>query len=134
VRVHPMEQIDHYRTLIAGIPEGSGAEVLYSQGPGLNDLLQMSAAAVTFNSTVFLDCLYFGVPIISFGWHHFSYKRQIADLGVFQFCASLAELEIMVGKALRGELLAFESAIEPFRAATSEIKLRDSLGELINAG
>lgn len=127
IRVHPLEQIGYYSRLVSSMPEAVGVSVEYSQGPGLMELLSQAAATVTYCSTVFLDCLRLRVPVISFGWHDFSFKKQIAREGVFYFADSLESLREVVGRALRSELPAFEGATHPFLDRTPEGYLRHQL-------
>ena len=77
IRVHPLERVAEYRTRLDKL---CGAEIerpilTFSQGSELESLLSRAAVAVMFSSTVFLDCIKIGVPIVSFDWHHFSYKN-----------------------------------------------------------
>ena len=133
IRVHPMEQVGTYESVMQRLTQESevGVNVSYSLGPGLDDLIRRAAVAVTFASTAFLDCLRHRVPIVSFGWHDFSYKRQIAKYGVFHFCASLAELGQLVRKAVQGELPAYASATTPLLANTSEEELKEQIRQLL---
>jgi hypothetical protein len=134
IRVHPLEHIEYYKKLIAGLTAGLGVspEISYSQGPGLEALLEMATVAVTYNSTVFLECLRLNVPIISFGWYDFSYKKQIEQYGVFHFCASLQELSAMTSRAVAGDLPPYRLSVEPFLAKSSEASVRSSLSFLVN--
>jgi len=134
IRVHPLESKDSYESLIQRLTsqEQIGVSVSYSQGDGLDDLLRRSAVAVTFSSTVFLDCLRHKVPVISFGWHDFSYKRQIAKNGVFHFCESLSELHQMVCNGVRGALPAFISSTEPFLASTPDDVIREQIRHVLD--
>lgn len=130
IRVHPMEQIGYYERLVSSLQEGKGVTVEYSQGQGLTELLAQAAAVVTYCSTVFLDCLRLRVPIISFGWHDFSFKKQIESDGVFYFANTLESLRGLVGSALRSELPAFSGAAAPFLAQTPDKQLRAQLASL----
>lgn len=133
IRVHPLEQIGAYESIMERLAEKTGKEVTvrYSQGNGLEELLQRAAVAVMFSSTAFLDCLRHKVPVVSFGWHDFSYKRQINERGVFHFCESLAELSGMVRKAVQGGLPAFLLSTEPFLANVPEAEMREEIYRLI---
>lgn len=133
VRVHPLESVGYYQHRINNIkyPAGKGLSITYSQGEGVDNLLYQSAVAVTFSSTVFLDCLRLNVPIISFGWHHFSYKKKIQQYSVFHFCRSLAELEDMVGRALSGNLQPYEDSVEPFLSTMTEECARSHIERLL---
>lgn len=135
IRVHPMEQIGSYEAHMQRLISecGVGVQITYSQGHGLDELLERSAVAVTFSSTVFLDCLRHRLPIVSYSWHDFSYKRQIGEYGVFHFCDSLADLRQLVRKALQGELPAYPSSTEPFLAVTHEAELKGQICRLLDA-
>jgi hypothetical protein len=132
IRVHPLEPVAYYRkrvgallARVAGTPT-----VSYSQGPGLDDVLRRAAVAVTFSSTVFLDCLRHGVPIVSFDWHDFSYRKQVERWGVFRFARDLAHLKLLIEDAVAGRLLPFKDNAEPFLAATPDATLRAELARL----
>ncbi len=126
VRVHPREPLEHYRRLTAKemrtLP--GKVEVEFSQGPGLDDILRRSSVAVMYSSTVFLDCLRHGVPIVSLDWLDFSYKELLEKHGVFHFAKSYAELQQLVLQGTRGELPS-RSSFEDFLAETTETELRD---------
>lgn len=129
IRVHPLEQIGTYESVMHRLSrEKSGICVSYSQGGDLDELLQHAAVAVMFSSTAFMDCLRHRVPIVSFNWHDFSYKRQVAESGVFHFCESLADLRKIVRDAVRGELPSCSSSITPFLESTAEVEIREKIG------
>jgi hypothetical protein len=121
VRVHPMEQIGYYRNIVERLSSELNLKVNveYSQGPGIDAILANAAVAVTYSSTVFLDCLRRGIPIVSFDWHDFAYKSLIERHGVFHFAKSLADLERLVAEAVAGRLTA-NSEYERFLAPTSQ--------------
>jgi len=121
VRVHPMEQIGYYRNIIEELraEHNLHAEIEYSQGQGLDTILANTAVAVTYSSTVFLDCLRRGIPIVSFDWHDFAYKSLIERHGVFHFAEDLADLERLIGEGLAGRLAA-KSDYERFLAPTAQ--------------
>jgi hypothetical protein len=74
---------------------------------------------------MFLDCLELGVPVVSLGWHDFSYKRGIAERGMFRFAGSLAELEQLCRSALRGRLPAAQADSRPFLEPTAPARARE---------
>jgi hypothetical protein len=133
IRVHPLERVAEYRVRLKKLlgTQPDGVDVTFSQGPGLQAVLASAAVAVTYYSTVFLDCIRQRVPIVSLDWHHFSYKRQIEEYGAFHFAKSLAHLQQLVTEALRGSLPAYGGMIEPFLADSSEQALRVGLAEAI---
>lgn len=125
-----MEQVSFYVDLLSNLPEAKGVSIEYSQGNGLLELLSQAAAVVTFCSTTFLDCLHLGVPIISFGWHDFSFKRQIEDKGIFYFAKTLADLHKLVTRSLRSDLPAYSGSTKPFLEPMSEQYLSAELTKL----
>lgn len=127
IRVHPMESVGLYRQVVTALRKRYALDVSgvrYSYGTGLEEVVRESAVAVTFNSTVFLDCLRCHVPIVSFGWHDFSYRKQIEDCGVFHFAQSLDDLQKLIERALNGELPPFNGSTQPFLETTQEQMLR----------
>jgi hypothetical protein len=133
IRVHPLEQVAEYRVRLKTLCGKTldGVDVTFSQGPGLHSVLSRAAVAVTYSSTVFLDCIKLGVPIVSFDWHHFSYKRQVEKYGAFHFAQSLAHLRELLTEALRGSLQAYRGAIEPFLANSSAEEIRAGLAQAV---
>jgi hypothetical protein len=124
VRVHPMETVGYYRNIVDSISSDLNlrCDLEYSQGPGLEGILKNTAVAVTYSSTVFLECLRLGIPIISFHWHDFAYKSLIEQHGVFHFAKDLADLERLVAEGVAGRLKA-NSDYERFLAPTSSEEL-----------
>lgn len=131
IRVHPLEGVAEYRRrlkrLFGKIPTGFS----FSQGTELRDVLSEAAVAVTYASTAFLDCIRANVPIVSFGWHHFSYQRQIESYGVFHFARNLADLRGLLTVALRGSLPCYAGGCEPFLASTGDEELKDGIAAAI---
>ncbi|HSV77744.1 MAG TPA: hypothetical protein VLK85_00885, partial [Ramlibacter sp.] len=135
IRVHPQEDVGFYQRLVKRLGEACArpSRVTYSRGAGLEATLGRTAVAVTFASTVFLDCLRLHIPIVSFGWHHFAYKRPIEAHGVFHFAEDLAGLSALVHRAVRGELPPYSQDTKPFLADTPETTLRSKLARLVRA-
>jgi hypothetical protein len=133
VRVHPLETVWFYRDRIEKLMMGDEGtpSITYSQGGSLDAVLARSAVAVTYFSTVFVECLRWRVPIVSFDWHDFGYKEKIREHGVFHFAESLSELRELLSCALSGGLVPFCDGIEPFLAPTSEEELRREIGAML---
>ena len=85
---------------------------------------------MTFSSTVFLDCLRHGVPIVSFDWHDFSYRNQIERWGAFRFARDLSHLGLLIRDAVAGRLSPFSRNAEPFLAASPAAMLRAELARM----
>ncbi|MGB6700494.1 MAG: hypothetical protein WBE80_17810 [Methylocella sp.] len=129
IRVHPLESQGAYKAKVRELSSTSAtlAKVTFSQRASLDPILERSAIAVTFASTAFLDCLRHRVPVVSFRWHDFSFRRQLEEHGVFHFAESLAELRQIVQRAVHGELPPFSGDIGPFLASTPADELRQGL-------
>lgn len=135
VRVHPSESIGYYQQIVTRLIDElrlRDVRVEYSHGPGLEQLVRGSAVAVTFCSTVFLDCLREGIPLVSFDWHDFSYKKQIEKMNVFHFAENLEELISLVADGARGKLASFAGSVEPFLAGTRQEELEDFFANAIS--
>lgn len=132
IRVHPLERISSYEKLVSEIQEESGldSDVAYSQGPGVEDLLARSCVAVLYFSTMFLDCLRHGVPMVSFGWHWFPNKEQFEEAGVFNFASDLRNLEQLIQDAVEGKLPARRDGLEDFLAPSRPEEIEKILREL----
>jgi hypothetical protein len=133
IRVHPLEHVVEYRVRLEALfgKKLDDVDVTFSQGSGLHSVLSRVAVAVTYSSTAFLDCIKLGVPIVSFDWHHFSYKQQIREHGVFHFAQNLAHLRELLSEALRGSLRGYRGTIEPFLANSSAEEIRAGLDQAI---
>jgi len=118
IRVHPLEKIPAYERAVSELQEELGlhADVGYSQGPGVEEVLARSCVAVLHFSTMFLDCLRHGTPIISFGWHWFPNKRQFEEEGIFNFAPDLRSFEALVGQGIDGSLPLRRTGLEEFLA------------------
>lgn len=118
IRVHPNETISAYEQAVAELQHEFGwqAEVGYSQGPGADEVLARSCLAVLHFSTMFLDCLRHGIPIVSFGWHWFPNKRQFEEEGIFHFAPDLRGFENLVRQGIEGKLPVRREGLEEFLA------------------
>ena len=116
IRVHPNERISAYEQAVAELQQELcfEAEVGYSQGPGVEEVFARSCVAVLHFSTMFLDCLRHGIPIVSFGWHWFPNKRQFEEEGIFQFASDLRSLEDLVRQGIEGTLPVRSAGLEEF--------------------
>lgn len=121
VRVHPLEKVNAYRSLVARLIEGhgAGAQVSYSQGPGLEEMVADAAVAITYASTTFLDCLRLRVPIVGLDWHDFSYKKKIHGHRVFHFAEGLGHLHRLIVAGIAGKLGIDAKKISDFLAPDS---------------
>ncbi len=118
IRVHPLEKISAYGRAVSELQNEMGirADVAYSQGPGAEEVFKRSCVAVLHFSTMFLDCLRHGVPIISFGWHWFPNRGQFEEEGIFNFASDLNHFEALLRQGIEGRLPRRRSGLEEFLA------------------
>lgn len=126
IRVHPTENVATYKALFAKhAPELSAkADIVYSHRSGLDDVIRSAALVVLYHSTVFLNCIAAGVPIVSFGWHEFPFKSHYEHLGIFNFAASLEELSTLIRKGIEGELPSPSGQLNCFLRPTESHEIR----------
>lgn len=135
IRVHPLENVGMYRQVVAELGRHHALDisyVRYSFGAGLDEVVRDSAVAVTFCSTVFLDCLRYKVPVVSFGWHDFSFREQVEKERVFHFAESLEDLKRLVVEALHGALPCFSGKTQPFLDPTDENQIHDFFSRVVH--
>ena len=135
IQVHPLEEVGQYKKLIAAVLQEPGKmrpQINFHQGPGLEAQVANAAVAITFASTAFLDCLRYQIPIVSFEWHDFSYKHQLAENQVFYFATSLMHMESLIMQALQNMLLPYTKSTLPFLADTSAEALETGLARLVD--
>jgi len=116
IRVHPMEKISTYQQSVTKLEQELGlqADVNYSQGPGVEEVLGRSCVAVLYFSTMFLDCMRHGIPIVSFGWHWFPNKPRFEEERIFNFARDLQDFEALLRQGIKGKLNLRRTGIEEF--------------------
>ena len=134
MRVHPTETIDSYRQLVGELERdlGFNSEVSYSQGSGAEEVLARASVAVLFFSTMFLDCLRHGIPIVSFGWHWFPNKGRFLEESLFNFASTLSHLEALVAEGVEGRLPRRREGLEEFLAASHPEEIAKLFQEIWN--
>jgi len=135
IRVHPQEKISAYEKTVSELHSEIGlrAEVSYSQGPGVEEVFARSCVAVLYFSTMFLDCLRHGIPIVSFGWHWFPNKRQFEEEGIFNFASDLKKLEELVREGIEGRLPQRRAGLTEFLASSQPEETSRLFREIWNA-
>ena len=132
IRVHPLEKVSAYEQAVAELQRELGleAEVGYSQGPGADQVFARARVAVLHFSTMFLDCLRHGIPIVSFGWHWFGNKHQFEEEGIFHFASDLRSFEGLVHQGLEGRLPFRGDGLEEFLAPSRPKELAKLFKEI----
>jgi hypothetical protein len=128
-----MEDVEYYRQKVARLRRGSMKEggVSFSAGAGLEAVVKNASVAVTYCSTVFLDCLRWNVPVVSFSWHDFSYKKALEKYGVFYFAGDLEELRSLVYKGAAGGLKPYSESISPFLCNSAEDEIEGFFSQVV---
>jgi hypothetical protein len=135
IRVHPNEKISAYQQAVADLQRELSlrVEVAYSQGVGANEVFARSCVAVLHFSTMFLDCLRHGIPIVSFGWHEFPNKRQFEAEEIFNFANDLSHLEELVREGVEGRLPQHRARLEEFLAPGHPEEISELFQEIWSA-
>lgn len=125
MRIHPRDSVEPYKQALERVCSKLklSPTVVFSQGQGLDDAIRKSAVALLYFSTVFLDCLRLGVPIVSPGWHDFAFKNMAHKHGIFQFANDLRHLEKLLREGLAHNL-PVSSGYEQFLARTTPEEVR----------
>ena len=135
IRVHPLESISSYQERVSEIQKESGfrGEVIYSQGPGAEDILARSSVAILYFSTMFLDCLRHGIPIVSLDWHWFPNKGHFKRAEIFNFASDLRDLEQLVQRAIEGQLPSRSASLNEFLAPGRRDEISHLVSELCHS-
>lgn len=134
VRVHPLERIVDYENMIAAMMAGAplaSVDISYSQGGGLSELLQKAAVVVMFDSTVFLDCLKYNIPMISFDWYTAAFKQKLDCYDLFFNAENLQNLQELISLAARGLLPIRANKLNLFLENSSPEAFRSKLLQLV---
>lgn len=135
IRVHPREKITDYKIKISRILQKNPLQVniSYSQGNNLETILQEAAVVVMLVSTIFLDCIQYKIPIISFDWYNFSFKEKLKSLSVVYFAENLKDFSALLLKAIHGNLELTTQESNFFLASTPSQVINEKLNSLINS-
>jgi hypothetical protein len=114
VRAHPVENLDDlttfWRRRRGALP--SGLEL--DRGSTLEAVLERTDIALMFRSTVMLDCLASGIPVLIPGWIDFHWRRQLEGVEGLCLAADEATLESTLKAWIDSPPRPSESAVEPF--------------------
>lgn len=132
IRVHPLEKSSSYQRLVSEIQQQLGfrCDVVYSQGPGAEEILGRSCVAVLYFSTMFLDCLRHNIPIVSLDWHWFPNKSHFKEAKIFNFASDLRHLERLVQSAIDGRLPSCSGSLNDFLAPSRPEEIAQVLNDV----
>jgi len=98
VQVHPMDRINTWRTAWIKYAGTLPASVRFDKGGSLEPVLRETDVAIMFFSTVFLNCIASGIPVVSLGWYPFMWREALEREGLIHFADSLDEAwELVLG-------------------------------------
>jgi hypothetical protein len=103
VRIHPAETEEPWRTSLEDEFGAVPPEVRFSKEEPLSAVLEKTDLAVMYFSTVFLDCLAGGIPVIALGWYPHIWQKHIESRGIVHFARSLAEVWSLVDSTPKPE-------------------------------
>ncbi len=78
--------------LFGGIP----AHVRFDKAATLDSIMDETDIALMFFSTVYLNCMARGIPVVSLGWNPFFWREQFEREGLVQFARSIEEAYEMI--------------------------------------
>jgi len=91
MRIHPSDRVELWerflRTAIGSLP----SSLRFSKEDALESVLRETDVAIMFFSTVFLDCLASGIPVIGLGWYPHIWKKPLGKMGAVHFANSVQE-------------------------------------------
>lgn len=91
VRVHPVDRIQTWRSAWIRYAGTLPPQVRFDKGGSLKPVLRETDVAIMFFSTVFLNCLASGIPVVSLGWYPFMWREALEREGVIHFADSIEE-------------------------------------------
>jgi hypothetical protein len=97
VRVHPRDSVDGWRSALKKWAPSERVE-LDSRGP-LDDVIRRTRVAVTVSSTVFLECLRHGVPVVASDSYPIAWKTLLEEEGALAFAGSSKDVVRLVLQA-----------------------------------
>lgn len=132
IRVHPREKIASYKKMINKLQKNMPSKVLvtYSQGGCISELISHAITVIMYCSTVFLDCIRYDIPIISFNWIHFGFMERLKEYKIFYFANNLSDLKRLIMRAMLGELPVKLKTADFFLAKTSSLELQNNLTKI----
>jgi hypothetical protein len=96
VRIHPAEAVEFWSVPLKEKFGTLPPEIRFSKEEPLSAILEEADLAIMFFSTVFLDCLASGIPVIALGWYPHIWQKPIESRGIVHFARSLAEVSSLV--------------------------------------
>jgi hypothetical protein len=86
-RIHPMDDLRPWR---ASLTAAGAAPERFDKGVPLETSLAGSTAALTYRSTVFMDCVASGIPVVALGWYPWVWDDAVREFGGMTLAGSIA--------------------------------------------
>ena len=115
MRIHPSDQISLWRRSLEMVIGSVPQEVQFSKGGSLDSVLQETDLALMFFSTVFLNCIASGIPVIGLGWYPHIWRKPLEKSGVIHFADSIPEVMRLVESLLQqpSQIIGVEHFLAP---------------------
>lgn len=92
LRAHPMDRLEAYTGMWMDKDGTLPAALTLDKGTPLEPLLERTARAVMYFSTVLMDCQAHGIPVSGTGWCPLLYWRQLERTGAIKYYDSIHAL------------------------------------------
>src|SRR5262249_48025480 len=96
VRVHPRDRIVDWQAAFARAGSAVAADIEFENAPPLEQVLAKTDVALMFSSTVFLDCVARGIPVVSLGWYPGQWRQALERTRAIQFARSIEQAVTLV--------------------------------------
>lgn len=103
IRVHPSDRPEFWRQCLEEKRGFLPGQIRFSGEEPLEWVLQETDVAVMFFSTVFLNCLASGIPVIGLGWYPHIWQSHLRKAGIIRMARSMGEALKLVKSAGRPE-------------------------------
>jgi hypothetical protein len=87
-RIHPMDDLRPWRTSLAA---AGVTPARFDTRIPLSASLAGSTGALTYRSTVFLDCVASGVPVVALGWYPWAWDDAVREHGGMILASSIED-------------------------------------------
>lgn len=92
VRIHPADEIAPYMRLWEKMPGSVPPNVTFDRASPLDTVLDKTDVALMIFSTVFLNCVARGIPVVGLGWYDFFWRGRMQDAGLIHYENSIADV------------------------------------------
>jgi hypothetical protein len=91
IRIHPSDRVELWERSLRATLGSLPSSLRFSKDDPLESVLRETDVALMFFSTVFLDCLASGIPVIGLGWYPHIWQKPLGEMGAVRFADSIQE-------------------------------------------